>query len=300
MGDISKDRIISIIAAEGMVRGYFTDTTDTIKKAADIHKLSPVAAAALGRTLTVAALISKTLKNKGDSLTIQIIGDGPLGKITVAADPLARVRGYVENPLVDLRLNDHGKIDVGWAVGRNGRLIVIKDMGIKTPYIGSTQIQTGEIAEDFAYYYATSEQIPTVIALGILIDRDLSVKRAGGYMIQLLPGAGEEIITNLEVNVNKAGSVTQMLEKSSDLEQIIKTLLSEENPKITDDTQVKYFCGCSRNRMMKNLFALGENDLNEILRDGENITLECHFCSKNYVYKHTELIDKLKLLKKSI
>ena len=296
---MNKDRIVSVIAAKGLVRAFFTDTTYTVKKAAAIHKLTPVAAAALGRTLTGAAIISKTLKNKKDTLTIQIIGDGPLGNITVAADSTGKVRGYVENPAVDVWLNEKGKLDVGRAVGRNGRLTVIKDMGLKTPYIGSTELQTGEIAEDFAYYYALSEQIPTVIALGVLINRDMTIKRAGGYMIQLLPGAGEEIISYLEESTLKSGSVTQLLETADDLEQIIDIILSEMDPVITDESNVRYFCDCSRDRMMKNLFAIGKSDLEDILKDKEDVSLECHFCSKKYIFTHQELSHHLTEAKKS-
>ena len=295
---MDKDRIVSVIAAKGLIRAFFTDTTDTVKNAAKIHTLPPVSAAALGRTLTAAAIISKTLKNKNDTLTIQINGDGPLGKITAASDSSAHVRGYVDNPAVDIELNEFGKLDVGRAVGRNGRLTVIKDMGLKTPYIGSTELQTGEIAEDFAYYFALSEQIPTVMALGVLIDKDLSVKRAGGYMIQLLPGAGEDIISYLEESTHKAGSVTQLLETANDLKKIINITLSKMEPEITDDSRVKYFCGCSRERMMNNLFAIGRQDLEEILSDGQDISLECHFCSKKYVFNYMELYNHLEEIKK--
>jgi molecular chaperone Hsp33 len=279
-----KDRLLRITAAEGAVRAFFADTTDTVKTAAMIHDLSPVAAAALGRTLSATAILSKMLKNKKDTVTVQINGGGPLGRITTVADSNAHVRGYVDNPYVDLDLKSAKKLDVGNAVGRNGKLTVIKDQGLKTPYIGSVELKTGEIAEDFAYYFAVSEQTPSIIALGVLIEKDLSIKRSGGYLIQLMPGAGEDIVEYFEKLLVDIEPLTLMLDKSKDLLEISDRLLLELSYKVNEESEIKYECNCSEERMKENILALGRKELADILKDNKQIEVVCHFCLKKYMY----------------
>jgi len=278
------DRIVRATAAKGMVRGFFADTTETAGEAARIHNLTPAAAAALGRTLTATAILSKMLKSKKASITIQITGGGPIGKIIAAADSHANVRGYVENPDVVTLFTEDNKIDVGSAVGRKGRLTVMEDLGLKTPYIGSVELISGEIAEDFAGYFAISEQTPSVVALGVLVDTDLSIKRSGGYIIQLLPEAGEDTIVYFEDILKGIDPVTKLLEEEGSPEKVCDLILGGTGYTITEKYPVRYMCTCSAKRMKENIFALGKKDLQEILNDGKDIETVCHFCRKRYVF----------------
>lgn len=235
-------------AGEGTIRFFFSDTKDIVEKARGFHNTSPVVSAALGRTLTVGTMMGLMLKGAGDILTIKINCDGPIGGITVTADAEGTVKGYANNTNVDLPLNKFGKLDVFGAVG-NGSLVVIKDLGLKEPYVGQVPIISGEIAEDFTYYFTKSEQTPSAVALGVLVDRDLSIKQAGGFILQLLPGADDEIITRLERRLGAVPSVTSMFEEGLDAEGIVNRVLKDFEPEILDKKEVKYECGCSRDKV---------------------------------------------------
>ena len=288
------DKILRISAANGAVRAFFADTTQTVRAANEIHQLSPVAAAALGRTLTITAILSKMLKSKKDTVTVQIDGGGPIGRITAISGTDVGVRGYVDNPTVESTMKSENKLDVGKAVGKNGKLIVIKDLGMKRPYVGSVEMQTGEIAEDFVYYFAKSEQTPTVLTLGVLINTDLSIKRAGGFLIELLPEASDETIIYFEELLMNLKSFTSMLEETNSLEAILGQILSDLSYKITEESPVEYECNCSRPRMKKNLLALGEKELMDIISEEEDIEVECHFCHTKYSFSTETIAKELK------
>lgn len=285
-----KDYIIRATAAEGTVRAFAAVTTELVNKASAIHGLSPIATAALGRTLTAAGMMSKMLKGEKDKLTIQIKGDGPLGGIVVAADSMANVRGYVHNPDVDLPLNERGKLDIRTAVGY-GYINVIKDMGLREPYIGFADLVSGEIADDLTYYFATSEQVPSTVALGVLVDKD-GVTSAGGFIIQLMPGAEEETVEKLEKRLIGFPSISKLLADGSTPEQILDMLLEDMNPRVIEKIPTSFTCNCSHDRMERNLISIGRNDLLEILEDGKGAELQCHFCNKMYNFSHEE-IEKL-------
>lgn len=285
-----KDYIIRATAAEGTVRAFAAVTTELVNKASVIHGLSPIATAALGRTLTAAGMMSKMLKGEKDKLTIQIKGDGPLGGIVVAADSMANVRGYVHNPDVDLPLNERGKLDIRTAVGY-GYINVIKDMGLREPYIGFADLVSGEIADDLTYYFATSEQVPSTVALGVLVDKD-GVTSAGGFIIQLMPGAEEETVEKLEKRLIGFPSISKLLADGSMPEQILDMLLEDMNPRVIEKIPTSFTCNCSHDRMERNLISIGRNDLLEILEDGKGAELQCHFCNKMYNFSHED-IEKL-------
>lgn len=285
------DNILRIIEKSGAFRVFVADTTELVGHAAKIHNLSPVAAAALGRTLTAASIMGLDLKTQSEGLSIQICGDGPLGDIVTASDCFGNVRGYVDNPDVDLPLKNN-KLDVSSAVG-NGYLTVSKNMGMKEPYVGRVDIQTGEIAEDIAYYYMTSQQTPSVVALGVLVDVDYTIKAAGGYIIQLLPNATEEIISKLEANVYTLESVTEMLSKNYDTERMAREILLGFDYDIIFKNTPKYKCNCSQERIDRALISLGEKELNSIIEDPGFAEIDCHFCHNKYKYGKNDLINLL-------
>ena len=287
-----KDYIVRATAAQGTVRAFVAITTELVDKASKIHGLSPIATAALGRTLTAASMMSKMLKGEKDKLTIQIKGDGPLGGIVVAADSSANVRGYVNNPIVDLPLNHHGKLDIRTAVGF-GYINVIKDMGLKEPYIGFSDLVSGEIADDLTYYFATSEQVPSTVALGVLVDAS-GVKSSGGFIIQLMPGAEEETVEKLEKLLIGFPPISKLLAQGTTPEQILEMLLGEMDPRIIEKVPCNFKCNCSRDRMERNLISIGKNDLLEILEDGQGAELECHFCNTKYNFTHQDIYMLLK------
>lgn len=291
-GGIMKDYIVRAIAAQGTVRAFATITTELVDKASKLHELSPIATAALGRTLTAAGMMSRMLKGENDKLTIQIKGDGPLGGIVVASDSSANVRGYVHNPIVDLPLNNHGKLDIRTAVGF-GYINVIKDMGLKEPYIGFADLVSGEIADDLTYYFATSEQVPSTVALGVLVDAS-GVISAGGFIIQLMPGADEETIEKLEKRLIGFPPISKLLAQGTSPEQILEMLLDEMDPKIIEKVPCNFECTCSRDRMERNLISIGKNDLLEILEDGKGAELQCHFCNTKYNFTHQDMEKLIK------
>ncbi|MGI6777808.1 MAG: Hsp33 family molecular chaperone HslO [Acetivibrionales bacterium] len=284
-----KDYIIRATAADTTVRAFAAVTSRMAEDARKIHKLSPIASAALGRTLTAASMMSRQLKGEKDTITIQIKGEGPMGGIVVVTDSEANVRGYVYNPDVYLPLNDKGKLDISGAIGKNGYLNVIKDMGLKEPYIGYVQLVSGEIAEDLAYYFANSEQVPSVVALGVLIGKDGSVSNSGGYIIQLMPGAEDGIIDFLEKKINSLPPVTALLSEAKSPEQILDLILGEKGLKIVEKIPTRFVCNCSRERMERNLISLGRQELIEILDDQGKAEVQCHFCNTKYHFAKVDL-----------
>ena len=282
-----KDIIRTALACENMVRVTAVVTTDMVAEAVRLHRLMPVGAAALGRALTAAAIMSNMLKNEKDRLTLQIKGDGPLGGILVTGDSDANVKGYVNNPACDLPIRADGKLDVSGAVGR-GYLQVIKDIGLKEPYIGLVALVSGEIAGDLANYFAVSEQINSAIALGVLVNTDGTVAGAGGYMLQLMPGASEECITFLEELISILPSVTTLISEYESIDELILKIFENKNVTFLDSSPCAYRCDCSRERMEKNLITIGKNDLEELAQEPQTELL-CHFCDKKYVFSSEEI-----------
>ena len=283
------DRIIRAITADGMVKAAAITSRELTERARQIHKTLPVATAALGRTLAAASMMGNALKGDGASLTIQVRGGGPLGAIVVVSDNEGNVRGYVEHPDVDIPLRPDGKLDVGTAVGADGTLTIIKDLNLKEPYVGSVQLLGGEIAEDIAQYFVESEQIPTACALGVLVDRDQSVRCAGGYLIQLLPGAGEDVISRVEAGVYAAGAVTKMLADEDDPEAMLRRVLSAFDLEILETAPVAYRCTCSRERVARALLSLGSGELENILAEQGEAELTCQFCDRVHRFSGEDL-----------
>ena len=284
------DELVRAIAGEGFIKISAVSTRDLTERARNIHKTLPVVTAALGRTLAATSIMGNSLKVEDGSVTVRINGGGPIGSIIVVSDSQGNVRGYPQNPMVDLPLKPNGKLDVGAAVGRDGTLTVIKDLNMKEPYVGSVQLVTGEIAEDFTYYYVESEQIPAACALGVLVDRDQSVKTAGGYVIQLLPGAPDSLLDRLEQNIAKAGAVTGILQ-NTDAEGMIKLVLEGFEPKILEHTPISYKCYCSEERVSGAIAGIGKDELDEIIRDGKPIEVACQFCEKVYTFPVDKIIE---------
>lgn len=283
-----EDYIVRATAANGSIRAFAATTKNTVETARNIHDTSPVASAALGRMLTAAAIMGTMLKEDKDLITLQIRGDGPIQGIVVTSDRHARVKGYVFEPKVEIPLKQPGKLDVGSAVGR-GELSVIKDIGLKDPYCGRIELVSGEIADDLTTYFAKSEQTPSTVSLGVLVDVDTSIKQAGGFLIQLLPDAQEETIVKLEESLAKIDSTTTLLEQGKTPEEILQMLLGEEELIFTDRVPVQFFCNCSRERVEKALISIGLKDLNQILEEDKKATLHCHFCNKEYDFTEEEL-----------
>ncbi len=280
--------LIRCISDDGLVAVSVIDSTDIASKAESIHKTSAVVTAALGRLLTAGSLMGAQLKSAGNTVTLRVNGDGQIGKMTVVSDFLGNVRGCVDNPIVELPLNDLGKLDVGGAVGK-GELFVTKDLGLKEPYNGAIELVSGEIAEDIAAYFAQSEQIPTVCALGVLVNPDLSVNCAGGYLIQLLPAADDEAIAKVEKSIQGVRSVTQMMSDGMSCMDIAKEVLSEFNIEQLDSSAPIYKCNCSRERTEKVLRSIGKDELEKLASENETTTVECHFCGKSYDFTTDEL-----------
>lgn len=281
------------ISADASAVAMAVDTTDIVSQIEKIHKTSAVTTAALGRLTTAASMMGYALKNKDDSVTIRLDGKGPSGVLIAVSDYKGNVKSYISNPVVELPLNKHGKLDVAGAVGRDGTLSVIKDLGLKEPYSGTIPLVSGEIAEDIASYFATSEQVPTVCGLGVLVNPDLSVNVAGGYIVQLLPFATEEVISTIERNVNSLSSVTQMMSAGITMEELALKLLDGLEPNILDESEVQYKCDCSRDRVSKALISLGADELEQMASEQDKTEVQCHFCNKKYTFTPTE-IRKLK------
>lgn len=289
------DRIVRAITTDGMVQAAAISSRDLTERARQIHKTLPVATAALGRTLAGCAMMGNALKGQGASLTLQIKGTGPLGTILAVSDPEGNVRGYVTNPETDLPLREDGKLDVGGAVG-SGTITVIKDLNLKEPYVGTVDLLGGEIAEDIAGYFVESEQIPTACGLGVLVERDQSVRAAGGYLIQLMPGAGEDVISRVEGGIMAAGSVSSMLDAKADPEEMLREVLSDFEVKILESDPVEYRCYCSRQRVERALRTLGAAELRNIRDEQGQCEMTCQFCDAVYHFSGeelTELIEEL-------
>ncbi len=282
-----KDYIVRATAANNQVRAFAATTRNLVEEARQRHNTSPVATAALGRLLTAGSMMGSMMKNEKDVLTLQIRADGPLEGITVTADSAANVKGYVEHPEVMLPPKN-GKLDVGGAVGI-GLLNVIKDMGLKEPYVGQTILVTSEIAEDLTYYFANSEQVPSSVGLGVLMNKDNTVKCAGGFIIQMMPFAEEKTIAQIEENLKNVTSVTAMLDKGYTPEQILEELLGNVGIEITDTIPTQFFCNCSKERVEQAVASIGKKDIQEMIDDGEDIEVKCHFCNSAYQYTVEDL-----------
>ena len=282
-------KLIRCITSDGAIMAVAVDSTDIVSKAEKIHTTSAVITAALGRLLTAASMMGNMLKGKDDSVTVKISGGGPSGSLVAVSDSRGNVRGYCQNSVVEIPLKSNGKLDVGGAVGNDGTLYVVKDIGLKEPYGGSVPLVSGEIAEDITAYYAISEQIPTATALGVLVDTDLSVKSAGGYIIQLLPGADDNTITALEECLKKARPVSEMIDAGLTPEQILKEVLSGMELEVLYEQDIFYECKCSRERVASALKSLSEEDLREMAEDTEATKIECHFCNTTYSFSPLEI-----------
>ena len=294
------DQLVRAITTDGAVKAVAVTTRELTEQARNIQKTLPVATAAIGRALAAASMMGNALKEEASSLTLQIKGGGPLGTVLAVSDHLGNVRGYVQNPQIDLPLREDGKLDVGGAVGSEGTLTVIRDLGMKEPYIGSVSLLGGEIAEDLAAYFVESEQIPTACALGVLVDRDQSVKAAGGYIIQLLPGAEEDIISKVEGGVLAAGPVTKLLDQNSNPEALLRTVLSDFDVEILEASPIEYKCYCSRDRVERALISMGTAELEDLLAEQGGCELGCQFCDRVYRFTGDELqalIDRMKAQK---
>ena len=292
------DQLVRAISKDGFVKAVAVSTRDLTERARQIHKTLPVATAALGRTLAAASMMGNALKGDGASVTLQIKGGGPLGKILAVSDNEGNVRGTVDNPAVDIPLRPDGKLDVGSAVGCDGTLTVIRDLTMKEPYVGSVGLLGGEIAEDLAAYFVESEQIPTACGLGVLVDRDQSVLAAGGYLIQLLPGAGEDVISKVEGGVMAAGSVTGLLRENDDPEAILRKVLSDFDLDILEKSPVEYRCYCSRERMERALISLGPQQLESLIEEQGSAELHCQFCDNVQTFTRQQLEALLSNMKK--
>ena len=278
------------IAKDASVVSCAVDATDIVAEIERIHKTSAVVTAGLGRLTIAASMMGYGLKGAGDTVTLRVKGGGPAGMLVAVADSRGDVKSYPENPVVEIPLNDKGKLDVGGAIGRDGTLSVVKELGLKEPYVGMCPLVSGEIAEDIARYYADSEQTPTVCGLGVLVNPDLTVNVAGGFLIQVLPFAEDAVIDQLEKNLESLPSVTKMMTDGMTPEQIALRLLDGLEPNILDESEVSYKCGCSRERTEQILFSLGNDELKSLADEGEDITVNCHFCDKSYVFTPEELL----------
>ena len=288
-----KDKIIKALAHNGKISITCANTTKLVEEARKIHDLSPVATAAFGRLLTIASIMGNEMKSTKDKLTIQIKGNGPIGTMLVTANNIPQVKGYVGDAHVDLPLNEFGKLDVGEAVGHEGYINVIKDIGLKEPYIGVSPLVSGEIAEDFANYFMNSEQRQSAVALGVLVDRN-GVKSAGGYLITPMPDATEEEISKVEQAIFKAGAMSKMLDENLSLEEIAKKVTSDEDIEILEDNITpEYKCDCSKEHMKDALISIGKKDLEEILKEDGKAELMCHFCNKKYTFTKEELEEMI-------
>ena len=283
-----EDYIVRATAAGETVRAFAIRSTDLTAEARELHHTFPVVTAALGRLLSAGAMMGSMMKGENDKLTIQVKGDGPIGQMTVTVDSHGNVKGFPADPSVDIPLKRAGKLDVGAAVGR-GTLTVSMDLGLKEPYNGQVEIQTGEIGDDLAYYYTVSEQTPSAVGLGVMVDKDSSVKHAGGFIIQIMPDAAEETIAALETKIAEAGPVTEMMEEGMSPEDILAYYLGDLDLKITEKLPVRYYCGCSKEKVAGALATISNEDLEELINDGEEIEVKCYFCNSAYKFSTDEL-----------
>ena len=294
-----EDYIVRGTAAAGEIRAFAATTRNLVEHARQIHETSPVVTAALGRLLTAGGMMGSMMKGETDRLTLLIVGDGPVGKITVTADSAGNVKGYADNPVVLLHANEKHKLDVAGAVG-HGFFKVIRDIGLKEPYIGQTDLVSGEIAEDITYYYAVSEQTPSSVGLGVLMNLDNTVAQAGGFILQLMPGASEETIVKLEENLKKVSSVTQLLSDGNTPEQILEILLEGLEPEIMDRLSTKFYCNCTENedgngsRAYRAVASLDKKTIAQMIEEDKPVSVHCHFCNRDTELSKDELMDILK------
>ena len=293
MNKYMADYIVRATAANAQIRAFAATTRELVETARAHHNTSPVVTAALGRLLTAGSMMGSMLKGEKDLLTLQVHGSGPMKGMTVTADAHANVKGYANVPQVILPANDKGKLDVAGAVGI-GFMNVIKDLGLKEPYIGQTVLQTSEIAEDLTYYFATSEQVPSSVGLGVLMEKDNTVKQAGGFIIQLMPFADEEVIAQLEENLSKVNSVTALLDAGNTPEQILDILLGNLGVEIVDTISTQFYCNCTKERVTKAIVSIGKKDIQEMIQDNKPIEVNCHFCNTQYTFSVDELKEILK------
>lgn len=291
-----KDYLVRATAAGSQIRAFAVTSTEMVETARQHHNTSPVATAALGRLLTAGAMMGSMMKNDTDILTIQIKCDGPIQGLTVTADSKANVKGYVENPDVMLPPKN-GKLDVGGALGL-GILNVIKDMGLKEPYVGQTILQTGEIGDDLTYYFANSEQVPSSVGLGVLMEKDNTVKCAGGFIVQVMPFVEEKVLEQLEENISNIHSVTALLEQGHTPESLLQEVLKGMDIEITDILPTQFYCDCSKTKIEKAIISIGEKEIKEMIDEGKDIEVKCHFCNTAYSFSGDELSALLKQAKK--
>lgn len=284
-----KDTIITATAKDGMVRIIAGSTTNLVEKARDIHGCTPVAAATLGRLLTAGALLGSTLKSEKDVTTLKINGGGDAEGVVVTAYKDGIVKGYIGNPYGDLPLNSKNKLDVGGYVGKNGNLIIIKDLGLKDPYVGQVPIFSGEIAEDLAYYFTVSEQTPSAVALGVLVNTDYSIKSAGGFIVQMMPGADELLADVITYRLEEIPSITTLLDEGKTIKEIIEYIFDGMDLKILEEVEPEFKCNCSREKVEKALISIGEKDLKEIASEGKDEELKCHFCNASYIFTKEDI-----------
>lgn len=284
------DYMVRATAAEGQIRAFAVTSRDTVEAARTAHNTSPVATAALGRLLSGGAMMGAMMKGERDVLTLRIRADGPLEGILVTADSQGNVKGYVGNPQVMLPPNAKGKLDVGGAVGA-GTLNVVKDLGLKEPYVGQIDLRTGEIGDDLTWYFALSEQTPSTVGLGVLMNRDNTVRRAGGWIIQLMPDASDEVIGRLEEKLSGVTSVTALLDRGMTPEDLLEFLLGDLGVEMNDTLPVRFYCNCDKARVEKALVSVGREELENMIREGKPVELNCHFCSSHYVFTIEELKD---------
>lgn len=287
------DYIVRATAANAQIRAFAATTKELVEHARAAHNTSPVATAALGRLLTAGAMMGTMMKGEKDLLTLQIKSGGPIGGLTVTADARANVKGYVNEPNVLIPANKNGKLDVAAAVG-TGLLYVIKDLGMKEPYVGQTVLQTSEIAEDLTYYFAASEQVPSSVGLGVLMNQDNTVKQAGGFIIQLMPFAEEEVVAKLEDNLKRVTSVTALLEEGYTPKMLLEELLGNLELEVTDTIPTKFSCNCSKGRVEKAVISIGKKEIEKMIADREDIEVNCHFCNTHYQFTVEELKEMLK------
>ena len=287
------DYIVRGMAANGQIRVLAATTKETVEKARELHNTSPVATAALGRLLTAGAMMGAMMKEEKDIITLQIRGTGPIQGLVVTADSSANVKGYVFNPNVIIPANKDGKLDVAEAIGV-GMLSVTRDLGMKEPYSSQTNLITSEIAEDITHYFANSEQVPSAVALGVLMNKDNTVKQAGGFIIQLLPFADEKLIDKLEEKINKISSITSLQEKGMSPEEILKEVLGDLDLDIMDTIPTSFFCNCEKERVENAITCVGKKEIDEMISEGKEIEVNCHFCSTSYKFS----VDELKELRK--
>lgn len=291
-----KDYLVRATAAGSQIRAFAVTSREMVETARRHHNTSPVATAALGRLLTAGAMMGSMMKNDTDVLTVQIKGSGPIQGLTVTADSHANVKGYVENPDVMLPPKN-GNLDVGGALGI-GLMNVIKDMGLKEPYVGQTILQTGEIGDDLTYYFANSEQVPSSVGLGVLMEKDNTVKCAGGFIVQVMPFIEEKVLEQLEENIKNIHSVTAMLEKGYTPEQLLSEVLKGMEVEITDTMPTKFYCDCSKEKVAKAIISIGKKDIEEMISEGKDIEVKCHFCNTAYTYSVEELKEILQYAKR--